>query len=109
MGSFCLFYFCSYSHSTKFYTLNMMLNTSSKFSTPSSMAWMASALLIALAFLPAVSAECSHGNYFGIGKCCCTCQGKDCEGHLLGNCHDSDSHDEKKCACKTEKLECKTQ
>merc|ERR1711964_875064 len=41
---------------------------------------MAPALLIALACLPAVSrAECPHGGMLGIGKCCCTCQGKACE------------------------------
>merc|ERR1711964_195334 len=50
---------------------------------------MATALLVALACLPAVrGAECLHGGVFGIGKCCCTCQGKEtCGGHWpLGNC-----------------------
>jgi len=47
---------------------------------------MASALLITLACLPAVSrAECSHGGMFGFGKCCCECQNKDCKGHLFGS------------------------
>jgi len=40
---------------------------------------MASALLIALACIPAVGAECPHGGMLGTGKCCCTCQGKACE------------------------------
>jgi len=48
---------------------------------------MASALLITLACLPAVRAECSHG-LLGFRKCCCTCQGKICEDdHYTGKCN----------------------
>jgi len=48
-----------------------------------SRACMATALLITLACLPAVSAwKCTH-SMTGLVECCCNCQGKVCQGHYF--------------------------